>query len=110
MDKVCTHSKNADLYLEECEEVIEGESEDTKNKRLNELKEKIKIEEDEYKHIIHIINIKLVNIDNSFNRHNVCSHKKCLRRNDGTVTMTCKYKFPHEICDKSKIKLKYYDD
>ena len=49
-------------------------------------------------------------MDNSFNRHNVCSHKKCLRRNDGTVTMTCKYNFPHEISDKSKIIRKYYDD
>mgnify|MGYP000015762674 CR=1 FL=1 len=61
-------------------------------------------------HIIHVINIKLVNIDNAINRHNTCSRDKCLRRKDGNICTTCKYKFPHEVSDSSKVILKYYKD
>ena len=42
------------------------------------------------KRLIKIINIKITNFDNKVNRHNTCSRDKCLRRNDGSICMTCK--------------------
>lgn len=90
IDLVYEHNDNAEKLLEKCEETIENEPESERNERIRKLKGRIKLEEDEYKHIILVINMKLVNIDNAINRHNTCTRDKCLRRKDGTICTTCK--------------------
>ena len=90
IDKVQEHNQNAENLSKECELQIENESESDRNQRIKLLSGRIKLQEEEYQHIIHVINIKLINIDNAINRHNTCSRDKCLRRKDGTICTTCK--------------------
>lgn len=108
IEKVHQHSENADNYEKEINEInVNSEMNDEdKTRAIRILNDKIINEKKEYRHIIHVINIKLVNIDNAINRHNMCKRDTCLRRKDGTICTTCKYQFPHDISDKSKIILK----
>ena len=56
--------------------------------------------------LIKKINVKLVNIDNRVNRHNVCSLTNCLKKKDGTVCVKCRYNFPMEVGNETKIDMK----
>lgn len=46
--------------------------------------------DDEMFEILKFVWLKVIDLDNSYNRHSKCSPEKCLRRSDGSVSTKCK--------------------